>query len=154
MAKNIAYARQGEVSEAEIVAAAEAAHAMEFISRLPQGLETPIGENGTLLSGGQRQRLAIARAFLKDAPILILDEATSALDSETERHIQVALDRLMRNRTTLVIAHRLSTIERADTIIVMDAGTIVEKGTHRELLARGGYYARLYRMQFEEPEQQ
>ncbi len=154
VAKNIAYARQGEVSEAEIVAAAEAAHAMEFISRLPQGLETPIGENGTLLSGGQRQRLAIARAFLKDAPILILDEATSALDSETERHIQVALDRLMRNRTTLVIAHRLSTIERADTIIVMDAGTIVEKGTHRELLARGGYYARLHRMQFEEPEQQ
>ncbi len=154
VAKNIAYARQGEVSEAEIVAAAEAAHAMEFINRLPQGLETPIGENGTLLSGGQRQRLAIARAFLKDAPILILDEATSALDSETERHIQVALDRLMRNRTTLVIAHRLSTIERADTIIVMDAGTIVEKGTHRELLGRGGYYARLYRMQFEESEQQ
>jgi len=154
VAKNIAYARQGEVSEAEIVAAAEAAHAMEFINRLPQGLETPIGENGTLLSGGQRQRLAIARAFLKDAPILILDEATSALDSETERHIQVALDRLMRNRTTLVIAHRLSTIERADTIVVMDAGTIVEKGTHRELLAHGGYYARLYRMQFEETEQQ
>jgi peptide/nickel transport system ATP-binding protein len=104
-------------------------------------------------SGGQRQRIAIARAFLKDAPILILDEATSALDSETEQHIQVALDRLMQNRTTLVIAHRLSTIERADTILVMDAGAIVEKGTHTELLARGGYYARLYRMQFKELEQ-
>jgi len=154
IAKNIAYARLGEVGEEEIVAAAEAAHAMEFIRQLPQGLETQIGENGALLSGGQRQRLAIARAFLKDAPILILDEATSALDSETEQHIQIALDRLMQNRTTLVIAHRLSTIERADTIIVMDAGTIVEKGTHTELLARNGYYARLYRMQFKEPEQQ
>ncbi len=154
VAKNIAYARLGEVSEAEILAAAEAAHAMEFIRQLPQGLDTPIGENGALLSGGQRQRLAIARAFLKDAPILILDEATSALDSETEQHIQVALDRLMQDRTTLVIAHRLSTIERADTIIVMDAGTIVEKGNHAELLARSGYYARLYRMQFKEPEQQ
>ncbi|HHL45671.1 MAG TPA: lipid A export permease/ATP-binding protein MsbA [Gammaproteobacteria bacterium] len=154
VAKNIAYSRVGEVSEEEIVAAAEAAHAMEFIQQLPQGLETEVGENGTLLSGGQRQRIAIARAFLKDAPILILDEATSALDSETEQHIQVALDRLMQNRTTLVIAHRLSTIERADTIIVMDAGTIVEKGSHSELLARGGHYARLYRMQFKEPKQE
>ncbi len=152
VARNIAYARMDEVSETEILAAAEAAHVMEFVRQLPQGLDTPIGENGTLLSGGQRQRLAIARAFLKDAPILILDEATSALDSETERHIQKALEKLMENRTTLVIAHRLSTIERADTIIVMDAGTIVEKGTHAELLARGGHYARLYHMQFEEPE--
>ncbi len=153
VAKNIAYSRLGEVGEEEILAAAEAAHAMEFIQQLPQGLETNVGENGALLSGGQRQRIAIARAFLKDAPILILDEATSALDSETEQHIQVALDRLMQNRTTLVIAHRLSTIERADTIIVMDAGKIVEKGSHTELLARGGYYARLYRMQFKESEQ-
>ncbi len=153
VAKNIAYSRLGEVSNEEIVEAAEAAHAMEFIQQLPQGLDTEIGENGTLLSGGQRQRIAIARAFLKDAPILILDEATSALDSETEQHIQMALDRLMQNRTTLVIAHRLSTIERADTIIVMDGGAIVEKGSHSELLAHGGHYARLYRMQFKEPEQ-
>ncbi len=153
VAKNIAYSCLGEVGEKEILAAAEAAHAMEFINQLPQGIETNIGENGGLLSGGQRQRIAIARAFLKDAPILILDEATSALDSETEQHIQVALDRLMQNRTTLVIAHRLSTIERADTIVVMDAGAIVEQGTHSGLLARGGYYARLYRMQFKESEQ-
>ncbi len=153
VAKNIAYSRLGEVSEEAVIAAAEAAHAMEFIQSLPQGLDTEIGENGTLLSGGQRQRIAIARAFLKDAPILILDEATSALDSETEQHIQEALNRLMQNRTTFVIAHRLSTIERADTIIVMDGGAIVEKGPHSELLARGGQYARLYRMQFKEPEQ-
>ena len=153
IARNIAYSRMGEVSEEEIIAAAEAAHAMEFIQQLPQGLETEVGENGALLSGGQRQRIAIARAFLKDAPILILDEATSALDSETEQHIQVALDRLMQSRTTLVIAHRLSTIERANTIIVMDAGAIVEKGSHSELLARGGHYARLYQMQFKESEQ-
>ena len=153
VARNIAYSRHGEVSEQEILAAAEAAHAMEFIRQLPQGLETSVGENGTLLSGGQRQRIAIARAFLKDAPILILDEATSALDSETEQHIQVALDRLMQNRTTLVIAHRLSTIERADTILVMEHGAIVEQGSHAELLARGGHYTRLYQMQFKEPEQ-
>ncbi len=153
VAKNIAYGRLGEVSNEEIIEAAEAAHAMEFIQQLPRGLDTEVGENGALLSGGQRQRIAIARAFLKDAPILILDEATSALDSETEQHIQMALDRLMQNRTTLVIAHRLSTIERADTIIVMDGGAIVEKGSHLELLAHGGHYARLYRMQFKEPEQ-
>ena len=152
IAKNIAYSRLDEVSREAIIAAAEAAHAMEFIRQLPEGLEAKVGENGSLLSGGQRQRIAIARAFLKDAPILILDEATSALDSETEQHIQRALDKLMQNRTTLVIAHRLSTIERADTIIVMDAGVIVETGTHAELLAHDGYYARLYRMQFKEPD--
>jgi len=152
IAKNIAYSRFGKASKDEIIAAAEAAHAMEFIRQLPQGLETNIGENGALLSGGQRQRIAIARAFLKDAPILILDEATSALDSETEQHIQVALEKLMQNRTTLVIAHRLSTIERADKIIVMDAGAIAEQGTHEELLAQGKHYAKLYRLQFKEPE--
>ncbi|HFC53469.1 MAG TPA: lipid A export permease/ATP-binding protein MsbA [Gammaproteobacteria bacterium] len=154
VAGNIAYSRRGKASEREILEAAEAAHAMEFISRMPQGLETRVGENGALLSGGQRQRIAIARAFLKDAPILILDEATSALDSETEQHIQVALDRLMQSRTTLVIAHRLSTIERADTILVMEGGAIVEQGSHAELLARGGHYTRLYQMQFREPERQ
>ncbi len=152
VAGNIAYSRRGKASEREILEAAEAAHAMEFIRRMPQGLETRVGENGALLSGGQRQRIAIARAFLKNAPILILDEATSALDSETEQHIQVALDRLMQNRTTLVIAHRLSTIERADTILVMESGAIVERGSHAELLARGGHYTRLYQMQFREPE--
>jgi subfamily B ATP-binding cassette protein MsbA len=137
------------VSEEDIVRAAEAAHAMEFIRRLPQGLDTPVGDNGVMLSGGQRQRLAIARALLKDAPILILDEATSALDTEAERHIQAALENLIRNRTTLVIAHRLSTIERADRIVVMQDGEIAETGRHDELLARDGIYARLYRLQFE-----
>ncbi|MCC6658140.1 MAG: ATP-binding cassette domain-containing protein, partial [Rhodocyclaceae bacterium] len=118
-----------------------------------QGFDTLVGENGVLLSGGQRQRLAIARALLKDAPILILDEATSALDTESERHIQAALDSAMRGRTTLVIAHRLSTIERADIILVMDQGRIVERGSHAALLAANGPYARLHAMQFREAEE-
>jgi subfamily B ATP-binding cassette protein MsbA len=145
---NIAYGRLGGASEKEVVAAAEAAHALSFIRETPEGLNTFIGENGLRLSGGQRQRLAIARALLKDAPVLILDEATSALDSESERHVQAALEALMRGRTTIVIAHRLSTVERADCIAVLDGGRVVESGRHAELLARGGLYARLYRVQF------
>ena len=145
---NIAYGGMGTADERDVVAAAEAAHAMEFIREMPQGLETLIGENGMRLSGGQRQRLAIARALLKNAPVLILDEATSALDSESERLVQDALDTLMRGRTTLVIAHRLSTIERADRIVVLDRGRVAESGTHGELLARGGVYEKLYRIQF------
>jgi subfamily B ATP-binding cassette protein MsbA len=145
---NIAYGRLGGASEKEVVAAAEAAHALSFIRETPEGLNTLIGENGVRLSGGQRQRLAIARALLKDAPVLILDEATSALDSESERHVQAALETLMRGRTTIVIAHRLSTIEHADRIAVLDQGRIIETGRHAELLARGGAYARLYRIQF------
>jgi subfamily B ATP-binding cassette protein MsbA len=149
IAANIAYGSLGDATRADVEAAARAAHVTEFSDGLPQGLDTMVGDRGVLLSGGQRQRIAIARALLKDAPILVLDEATSALDTESERHIQQALDGLMRNRTTLVIAHRLSTVERADRIIVLDEGRIVESGSHAELLARGGLYAALYRMQFE-----
>jgi subfamily B ATP-binding cassette protein MsbA len=139
----------GAVTDIERVRTAlKGANLLDFVESLPQGLNSEIGHNGSQLSGGQRQRLAIARAIYKDAPILILDEATSALDSESERAVQEALDVLMRNRTTLVIAHRLSTIEHADRVVAIDAGRLVESGTHAELLARGGLYARLHALQF------
>ena len=149
VAANIAYA--SDADEHQLRKAAEAANAWEFIERLPQRLATPIGENGALLSGGQRQRLAIARAILRDAPVLILDEATAALDTESERLVQDALTHLMPDRTTLVIAHRLSTIEHADQVLVLDHGRLVEQGTHAELLARGGLYSHLHGIQFREP---
>ncbi|MBD2785343.1 lipid A ABC transporter ATP-binding protein/permease MsbA [Xenorhabdus sp. DI] len=148
VANNIAYASEGQFSRAEIERAAEMAYAMDFIKKLDNGLDTMIGENGVLLSGGQRQRIAIARALLRDSPILILDEATSALDTESERAIQAALDELQKNRTSLVIAHRLSTIENADEIIVIEDGNIIERGNHATLLEREGAYAQLHRMQF------
>jgi len=150
IANNIAYGYQGELSRERLIEVAEKAHVMEFAAQMAQGLDTEIGENGVTLSGGQRQRIAIARALLRQSPILILDEATSALDTESERKIQGALDELLKNRTNLVIAHRLSTIENADLILVMDQGRIVERGDHASLLAQAGYYANLYKMQFGE----
>jgi ATP-binding cassette, subfamily B, bacterial MsbA len=148
IANNIAYGALAGRSRAEVESAAEAAYVAEFAADLANGLDTSVGERGMLLSGGQRQRIAIARALLKDAPILILDEATSSLDSESERRIQDALKRLMQGRTTLIIAHRLSTVENADRIVVLHEGRVVETGTHAELIKRGGYYSNLYKMQF------
>lgn len=150
IANNIAYSFEGELSRAQVELVAERAHVMEFAKNLPQGLDTVIGENGVTLSGGQRQRIAIARALLRQAPVLVLDEATSALDTESERKIQSAFDELMQDRSSIVIAHRLSTIEKADQILVMDEGRIVERGTHQSLLAQNGYYANLYKLQFGE----
>jgi subfamily B ATP-binding cassette protein MsbA len=145
--ENIAYARP-QATEAEIVAAARAAHAMEFIERLPQAFDTRVGERGVKLSGGQRQRLAIARVFLKDPAIVILDEATSSLDSESERLVEEAMEELLRGRSTLIIAHRLSTVRRADRVVVLDRGRVVEEGRHADLLAGGGVYAKLYKGQY------
>lgn len=145
---NIAYGLLGNASEADVISAAKAAHAWEFIEQLPNGLQQELGDRGLQLSGGQRQRIAIARAILKNAPILLLDEATSALDSESEQHVQQALDSLMQNRTSIVIAHRLSTIENADRIMVMEQGEVVEVGTHQALLEQAGHYAKLYHKQF------
>ena len=150
IANNIAYGSESKVSREQILAVAKTAHVLEFLEQLPEGLDTMVGENGFMLSGGQRQRLAIARALLLDAPILILDEATSALDTESERLIQDALDRLQQNRTSIVVAHRLSTIENADTILVIEAGEIIEQGTHQSLLSQNGAYSQLYNMQFSE----
>ena len=148
VAANIGYSDGLAADQARIIAAAKAAFAFDFIEQLPEGFNTPVGENGVLLSGGQRQRLAIARALYRDAPILILDEATSALDTESERYIQAALENLSRGRTTLVIAHRLSTIEHADLIVVLDQGRVIETGSHADLLSQGGAYAALHRLQF------
>lgn len=145
---NIAYGVLRNASEEEVIKAAIAAHAWDFIQQLPNGLQNEIGDRGVRLSGGQRQRIAIARAILKNAPILLLDEATSALDTESEQHVQAALDTLMQNRTSIVIAHRLSTIENADRIMVMEQGKIVESGTHDRLIAQDGHYAKLYQKQF------
>jgi ATP-binding cassette subfamily B protein len=145
---NIRFGRP-DATDAEVERAAELALASEFIRRLPQGFDTPVGERGVMLSGGQRQRLAIARAILREAPLLLLDEATSALDAESEKLVQIALERLMQGRTTLVIAHRLATVLSCERILVMDQGRIVEQGTHESLVAAGGLYARLARLQFE-----
>ncbi len=150
IANNIAYAADGQYTREQIEEAARLAHAMEFIDNMDDGLDTVIGENGTNLSGGQRQRIAIARALLRDAPVLILDEATSALDTESERAIQAALDELQKDKTVLVIAHRLSTIEKADEILVVDEGEIIERGQHSALIAQDGPYAQLHRVQFGE----
>ncbi len=148
IANNIAYAATDKYSREQIIAAAKAAHAMEFIDKLEDGLDTVIGENGASLSGGQRQRLAIARALLRNSPVLVLDEATSALDTESERAIQAALAELQKDKTVLVIAHRLSTIEKADEILVVDHGQIIERGSHHELLAQNGAYKQLHSLQF------
>ncbi len=145
--ENIRFGRPG-ASDAEIAEAAKAAAAHEFLSRLPQGYDTYVGERGVMLSGGQRQRIAIARAILRDAPILLLDEATSSLDAESERAVQAAVDRLAEGRTTLIIAHRLATVKRADRILVFEEGRIVAEGAHGALVAEGGLYARLARLQF------
>ena len=147
---NIAYGELADASAAKVQAAAKVAHAHDFIEQLPKSYATEIGDDGVMLSGGQRQRIAIARAVLKDAPILILDEATSALDTDSERHIQAALETLMKDRTTFVIAHRLSTVEKADRILVMEEGEIIEHGSHADLLAKGGRYAQLHKNQFAE----
>ncbi|MDJ0911065.1 MAG: lipid A export permease/ATP-binding protein MsbA [Woeseiaceae bacterium] len=148
IAANLAYGQLGDCSAEEIERAAEAAHVLDFTRELAEGLDTFVGDRGVLLSGGQRQRVAIGRALLKNAPLLILDEATSSLDTQSERRIQAALNELMKDRTTFVIAHRLSTVERADQIIVLDSGRIIESGTHADLLAKGGQYATLHQMQF------
>jgi subfamily B ATP-binding cassette protein MsbA len=149
---NIAFARPGEsahpASDEEVLAAARAAHALEFIERLPEGMQTLVGERGVKLSGGQRQRIALARVFLKDPAVVVLDEATSSLDSESERLVEEAMEQLLRNRSTLIIAHRLSTVRRANRVVVLDRGRVVESGPHDELLAREGLYARLYHSQF------
>ncbi|MDW1631510.1 ATP-binding cassette domain-containing protein, partial [Vibrio sp. Y176] len=150
IANNIAYATEDKYQRNDIERAAKLAHAMEFINKMENGLDTMIGENGASLSGGQRQRVAIARALLRDAPVLILDEATSALDTESERAIQAALDELQKDKTVLVIAHRLSTIEKADEILVVDDGAIIERGNHADLIAKNGAYAQLHRIQFGE----
>ena len=149
---NIAYGELSNCTLAEVKAAATVAHADAFIEQLSDGYQTHIGDDGVMLSGGQRQRIAIARAVLKNAPILILDEATSALDTDSERHIQAALEELMKSRTTFVIAHRLSTVEKADRILVMEKGQIVEQGTHQQLLIQAGRYSQLYHNQFSEKE--
>jgi subfamily B ATP-binding cassette protein MsbA len=150
IANNIAYGTQGAVDREKVLAAAKTAHVMEFLTQLPNGLDTIVGENGFMLSGGQRQRIAIARALFIDAPVLILDEATSALDTESERLIQDALYKLQQNRTSIVVAHRLSTIENADTILVIESGQIIEQGNHQDLLGQQGTYAQLHNMQFGE----
>ncbi len=145
--ENIAYGRP-DASDVDVARAARAAHAMEFIERLTEGMNTRVGERGVKLSGGQRQRIAIARVFLKDPAVVILDEATSSLDSESERLVERAMEELLRGRSTLIIAHRLSTVRRADRVVVLDAGRVIEEGSHTQLLADNGLYARLYRVQF------
>lgn len=151
---NIAYGERDKINNSKLRKAAAAANIMEFTKRMPNGLDTVIGEHGIRLSGGQRQRIAIARALYKDAPLLIMDEATSSLDSHSEQHIQSAIARLIKNRTSLIIAHRLSTIENADQILVLEDGRIVERGTHTELLKRGGAYSNLYRAQKNEEDEE